>query len=73
MRQYSYVNLNKIGNFNINDNKTEQVMVIDESCFDEARITKLNNWKMNNFSERDILSKSKGSVCYMGLQHETNK
>ena len=29
----------------INDNKTEQIL-LDESCFDEAKITELNNWKI---------------------------
>ena len=35
----------------INDVNTEEVMIIDDNCFEKAKLNDLNNWKTNNVYE----------------------
>ena len=44
-----HVNFDKVKSFSIlhENNDTDEVQMIDESCFDSAKLEELNNWKGN--------------------------
>ena len=45
-----HVDFDKVKSFSIlhKNNDTDEVHMIDESCFDNAKLEELNNWKSNN-------------------------
>ena len=49
--QQGYVDFDKVNNIVINENKTDQIMLIDENCFQKAKLYELNSWKTNNVYE----------------------
>ena len=49
--QQGYVDFDKVNDIVINENKTEQIMLIDEHCFQKAKLYELNSWKTNNIYE----------------------
>ena len=49
--QQGYVDFDKVNDIVINENKTEQIMLIDENCFQKAKLYELNSWKTNNVYE----------------------
>ena len=49
--QQGYVDFDKVNDIVINENKTEQIMLTDENCFQKAKLYELNSWKTNNVYE----------------------
>ena len=43
-----HVNFHKANDIVINAINTEEVMIIDDNCFEKAKSNELNNWKTNN-------------------------
>ena len=46
--QQGHVNFDKVNDIVINDTNTAEVMIIDDNCFEKAKLNELNNWKTNN-------------------------
>ena len=46
--QQGHVNFDKVNDVVINDTNTAEVMIIDDNCFEKAKLNELNNWKTNN-------------------------
>ena len=49
--QQGHVNFDKVNDIAVNDINTEEVMIIDNNCFEKAKLTELNNWKTNVYEE----------------------
>ena len=50
--QQGYVHFDEVDDLIvINDVNTEEVMIIDDNCFEKAKLNDLNNWKTNNVYE----------------------
>ena len=50
--QQGYVNFDEVDDLIvINDVNAEEVMIIDDNCFEKAKLNDLNNWKTNNVYE----------------------
>ena len=47
--QQGHVNLTN--DIVVNDINTEEVIIIDDNCFEKAKLNELNNWKTNNVYE----------------------
>ena len=70
--QQSHVNFDKVDDIMTNDINTEEVLIID-TWFEKAKLTKLNNWKTNNIYEEMPYNNQKlMNVKWVCTVRETN-
>ena len=69
-----HVDFDKVKSLSIlhENNDTDEVHMIDESCFDNAKLEELNNWKSNEVYEEIPKTKSEVASLQMGVHNETN-
>ena len=49
--EQGHVDFDKVNDIVINETNTEEIFIVDNSCFQKAKLNELNNWKTNNVYE----------------------
>ena len=49
--EQGHVDFDKVNDIVINNTNTEEIFIVDNSCFQKAKLNELNNWKTNNVYE----------------------